>query len=130
MPGFLSRPAHRSVDARCCIDLLSSAPVSWLLGPTLARRAPLPVRIIRRVEELRSNAILVSDSQEISVEACRQLSIRGIEVVVLAMLPHATHERQYAEAGASAYLGMTVDDRLIAVLDALAINVRAGARIP
>ncbi len=127
--ALLAEGDSRPCLARYCIDLLSSPPITLLLGPVLARRGPLPVRVIGRIEDLATNAILVSDSRDCSVEECRRLTDEGTTVVILAMLPLPPEAGQYMGAGASAYLAMTVDDRLITVLDALAAKVRVGGRL-
>lgn len=110
------QPTH----APRCIDLLASEPIWEVIGHALVRRGPLPVRLIHYLADRAPEAIVVADSFECSVLECAALTRSGTEVVILAMLPHPSHARRYTEAGAAAYLPMTVGGALIATLTWLA----------
>ncbi len=58
---------------------------------------------------LTTSDILIIPAAELSPARCRALALEGLHVVVLAALPRQADEQSYLDAGAEAYLPMTVD---------------------
>ncbi len=58
--------------------------------------------------------VLVAPAPDLPVRSCRQATINGLRVIVLAPVPREREQLAYEDAGAYAYIPMSVDIRELA----------------
>ena len=68
------------------------------LRPVLNADGPLPT-------------VLVAPASDLPVRSCRQAAINGLRVIVLAPVPRERDQLAYEDAGAYAYIPMSIDSR-------------------
>ncbi len=82
------------------------------LRAQLARMADWDFRPLDQpLGEAPAGAIVVATPSVVGAEECRALAARGIHVVILCPIPRPSDREAYLEAGAAAYVPMSVDGR-------------------
>lgn len=61
------------------------------------------------LEEAGPGAIVVATPSVVSVHACRELARRGVRVIILCPIARPNERHDYLEAGAAAYVPMSVE---------------------